>query len=684
MASLSRISIELTHAETVDTLCYQAVQLAHQTLGYDRVGIWFIEDEPNAFRGAYGTDEQGNIRDEREMRMVVEAGTQYYDKLLALYKNYDPLKPVTIHDSEIVIHDLHGNAIGSGDYVTAIVWDGEKAIGHINMDNFLTGQPVTNYDCDILGLFALTFGRIYRLKSIEGALQRTEEQYRSIVEGQTDLICRFGQDGTILFANRAFCRYRDVAPQSITEHNYLDWLHPDDRQSVQTALEGLTAENPSAVLEHRVQSADGEPRWHNVVYRVLLSHQGSITGYQSVARDITARKNEEAQRLKLEEQLRAAHKLESLGVLAGGIAHDFNNLLMGILGNASLALMDLSEDSPTYECITDIHTAATRAAELANQMLVYSGRGSFTNKRVDLTALVREMSQLLAASISKRATLRYDFAPDLPPMEGDPTQLRQVVMNLITNASDAMGSHSGVVHIHTIARRLDAKDMVTSIVNSELEPFDAICLEVSDDGCGMSEEVLEKIFDPFYTTKFTGRGLGLAATLGIVRGHRGTIHVRSVPGHGTAFTLCFPAATALGEADVEETPADEAPRVHGKCVLVVDDEEAVRVVAKRALERHGFKVVLANDGREALDLYAAAPDEFDVVVLDMNMPRLDGPQTCRALKGLNHDVKVILSSGYTEQMAVEHAANSSFTDFIHKPYSPKLLVEIISRALGEE
>jgi CheY-like chemotaxis protein len=290
------------------------------------------------------------------------------------------------------------------------------------------------------------------------------------------------------------------------------------------------------------------------------------------------------------------------------------------------------------------------------------------------------MAHLLEVSVSKRAVLKYRFAPDLPAIEGDATQLRQVIMNLITNASDAIGDRSGVISIATGLMYADAAYLRTAYMDDGLPEGDYVYLEVADTGIGMDPETAARIFDPFFTTKFTGRGLGLAAVLGIVRGHRGAIKLYTEPGRGTTFKILFPAAGSepagapVGIA--EASPPSAAPAV----ILVVDDDETVRSVTRRMLEQAGHTVLVAADGHQALDVYRQRPG-IDLVLLDMTMPRMDGEETFRELRRVDPGVRVILTSGYNEQDATERFAGKGLAGFIQKPYRPQDLLEKVRAAL---
>ncbi|MCD6288137.1 MAG: response regulator, partial [Candidatus Hydrogenedentes bacterium] len=364
-----------------------------------------------------------------------------------------------------------------------------------------------------------------------------------------------------------------------------------------------------------------------------------------------------------------------------GIAHDFNNILTGILGNADLALMELPPVSPACQNLQEIEIAAHRAADLCRQMLAYSGRGKFVVEAIDVNELIDEMSHLLDISISKKALLRYNLADNLPAIEADATQIRQVLMNLIINASEAIGNKSGVISVSTGAMDCDRAYLRSTFFDDDLPEGVYVYFEVSDTGCGMDETTRNKIFDPFFTTKFTGRGLGLAAVLGIVRGHSGTIKVYSEPNRGTTFKALFPAVDLPAASHAKGQNYSEHWRGSGT-VLLADDEETVRVVGSLMLERIGFDVVTADDGRDAVEKFKQLGDKLAFVLLDLTMPHMDGEEAFREFRQINDRVPVILSSGYNEQDVVERFAGKGLAGFIQKPYEYDALVRAIRNILG--
>lgn len=392
------------------------------------------------------------------------------------------------------------------------------------------------------------------------------------------------------------------------------------------------------------------------------------------------------ERRHLEEHVRHNQKMESLGVLAGGVAHDFNNLLVGIMGNASLVLDMLPESSPLAPLLDDVVLASQKAAELTRQMLAYAGKGRFVSQPTDISALVRDIADLVRTSISKKIRLDLRLEPNLPMVEADPTQLQQVVMNLLINGSEAIGDRNGTVTV--ITGRKDAEGLPKSAYFNvqRLEPGPYVFLSVSDDGCGMDEATKSRIFEPFFTTKFTGRGLGLAATMGIVRGHKGALRVSSETGHGSTFEILLPALTGVARQSVpatlpEESPLRLPPRPAGH-VLVVDDEEMVRRTAKSALERYGYTVLLAEDGRRAVDVMASLSDQIGLVLLDLTMPEMNGEETFRTLRRLRADVEVILTSGYDEGQALRGFSAEEKPSFLQKPYTGDALAEKVRAVLG--
>jgi signal transduction histidine kinase len=388
------------------------------------------------------------------------------------------------------------------------------------------------------------------------------------------------------------------------------------------------------------------------------------------------------ERRNLEEQLRHAQKLESLGLLAGGVAHDFNNLLTGILGNASLVLEIVNPDPDIKSMLQDIIRASERAADLTRQLLAYAGKGKFVIEPVNVSSLVRDISELLRA-VPRTVEISLHLHPDLPPIEGDASQIQQLAMNLILNAVEATGERPGVVRVTTSLRQVRPGDRVAHFRPDPPQPGTYISIEVMDDGCGMSEIIKTQIFDPFFTTKFTGRGLGLAAALGIVRGHKGCIGVESAEGSGSSFTVLFPVQGTVNLPSAPEqglTLQPLAPTAAGT-ILIIDDEDVVRRAARATLEHFGYIVFEASDGRDGADLFSRLHDRISAVLLDLTMPRMDGHEVWRYIRRVRPDMKIIVSSGFDEAEALKQFTESTGLEFIQKPYTATALVRKIRAAL---
>ena len=516
--------------------------------------------------------------------------------------------------------------------------------------------------------------------TMEADLRAREGRFRALLENGRDVIAILDPEGRVTYASPSAARALGYAEGENLHRLAAELVHPDDHPALQEAL-GRMLRDPAhiAYLTVRLLGKDGSWHWMESVCQNAL-HLPGVQGLVVNARDVTERIRAEEDRQRLETQMREAQKLESLGMLAGGIAHDFNNLLMGIMGNAGLAMLDLDESHPAHKRVKQIELAALRAADLTNQMLAYSGKGRFLVQTLDLARLVEEMASLLQTVVSKRATLRLEGIPGHALTEADATQLRQVVMNLITNASDALGEKGGLITLRTGVKETSK---ATPCLAGTPPEGPAAFLEVTDAGAGMEPETLQRIFDPFFTTKFTGRGLGLSAVLGIVRGHKGAIQVKSTPGEGTTFRLLFP-LSARKQDSPDVAPPVEPGRGEG-LILVVDDEAPVRQVARGALEHAGFEVLEAVDGVEALEIYARESARIRALLVDLTMPRMGGDELVtqlRAQGGPGAEVPVILSSGYSAEEAERRSGGGKPAGFIHKPYRPKELMALVVKVVN--
>jgi two-component system, cell cycle sensor histidine kinase and response regulator CckA len=463
-------------------------------------------------------------------------------------------------------------------------------------------------------------------------------------------------------------------------------VHPEDRQSMLDHFHNdvLGKKQPFDREYRIVRPSDQCVRWVHGLGKVEYDSSGKPVKMNGTIQDITEYKKVEEEKRKLERHVQQAQKLESLGVLAGGIAHDFNNLLTVVLGHAELALNEISPMSPAHENLTAITTAARRAADLSLQMLAYAGKAAFTVERVGLRELVEEMGHLLETAVSKKAILHLRLERGLPPIEADPSQIRQIVMNLLINASEAIGDRDGVITVSVGATHCDAEYLQKTELHDDLAPGRYVHLEVTDTGHGMDAETQSRIFEPFFSTKFTGRGLGLAAVLGIVRSHKGTIKVYSEPGKGTTFKVLFPALTEGGGDTRHPTESSPLADWRGKgTILLVEDEESLIALGARMLEHLGFTVLTAADGLQAVELYRERGKEIDLVLMDLTMPHMDGAEAFGELRRLNPDVRVVLASGYTHEEVASRFAGKDLSGVLQKPYTLARLRELLAGLLPE-
>ena len=551
-----------------------------------------------------------------------------------------------------------------------IVASGGQAIGIIVALDRVCRTEIADLDT-LLGTAASRAAAEIERARAERALVDREARLRQLIETTMEGVWTIDEHNRTTLVNEQMARMLGYTPAEMLGRSMFDFM--DERaQAEATSNVERRKRGIGERHEFRLRHANGADVWVVMASTPLPLVDGRYAGALAMVTDVTERHN-------LELKVQHSQKLESLGVLAGGVAHDFNNLLVGILGNAGLAMMQLRAESPVAPLLKAIETAALRAADLTRQMLAYSGRGRFVIEPISLNGVIEEMVHLLGTVISKKAILRFELSPDVPVIDADATQIRQVLMNLVTNASDAIGDGAGVIAIRTGTLTLGADELRDSY-DQVLPAGTYVYCEVSDTGVGMDAATRARIFDPFFTTKFTGRGLGLAATLGILRGHHGAIHVDSAPGEGARFRVLLP---ARARSATPSSPAIViAPPPATGHVLVVDDEALIRDIARRVLESGGYQVTTATDGVDALRLFAERPDGFVCVLLDMTMPQLNGEETFAALRKLAPDVRVVLSSGYTEQEATQRFIGKGLAGFVAKPWSAEELLAAIARATG--
>ena len=543
----------------------------------------------------------------------------------------------------------------------------EGTLRWVNHDAFLVEDPDTGES-----VIQVVCHDITARKRAEEALRQSEARTKALLAAMPDMMFRLERSGRFLefYANDP--GGLAVAPADIVGGNIRDLL-PSIAESVFEHLARSLDTGEATSFEHGLPMAEGERR-----YEARLVRVGPDEGL-AIVRDITEMRDAQDEQRRLEAQVLQGQKMESLGLLAGGIAHDFNNLLTGVLGEADLVLEDLPPSSPHRDAVERIQRTARRAAELTAALLAYTGRATQERRVVDLSDLAGDMTQLFETAIASRAQLRLELAAEGVRVEADPTQVRQVLMNLLTNAVDAVDAPGGLVVLSTGARTFTRRELGACVGGTAPSPGEYATLEVRDSGRGMDEETQRQVFDPFFTTKSPGRGLGLATVLGIVRAHGGGLFLESAPGRGTTFRALLPRTERPLSPLTESMPSLHlAAGLAGKTVLVVDDEEAVRMVTRGVLEREGAVVLEAEDGPRAVELFSGAQDDVDLVLLDVTMPGMSGHEVLETLRAIRPDAAVVLMSGYMEPMVLGTDTPVAPDAFLHKPF---LVDELLSAAL---
>jgi PAS domain S-box-containing protein len=498
-----------------------------------------------------------------------------------------------------------------------------------------------------------------RVREQTAAIALEKERYRLLVDHAPDIVFGSDLDGNLTSVNPAAERLLGYSQSELVGRNMWDLLPSGQREAGRETFRRLIAGESIAPQVCDIQVKDGGMLAVEINAGVVHKDLRPVA-IHGILRDVTAR-------LRLEEQLRQAQKMEAVGRLAGGVAHDFNNLLTIIMGNTlmlkgSLQGLGLSE----FEEIEAVIEASETATDLTRQLLSYSGKAQVLVEPIDLSDCVRRLGTLLRAAVSKNVEIRLELAPDLPAVDSDRGQMKQIVTNLVLNSAEAIGDENpGVVRVTTRLRRLNGVQATDSITGARMPAGTYVTVEVSDTGCGMDAATASRIFDPFFTTKFTGRGLGLPAVAGAVKAHRGGIELETASGAGSRFCVLLPASSRC--AMPPESVAEGVPG--SGVVLVVDDEDLVRSLALKALAKCGYEVLAARDGREAIEVFDASADRIDAVLLDMSMPALGGKQALAAIRARRPSVPVVLMSGYSEEQTLGDSAGGSQLAFLHKPFT---------------
>lgn len=523
-------------------------------------------------------------------------------------------------------------------------------------------------------------------KQNEEKLRKSEEKFRTVADHTFDWEYWKDVGGNLVYVSPACERISGYTAEEFQNDPGLlnRIVHPDDKDKFIHHLEYDDNGVAPAVCQtpdFRIRTQSGQERWIEHICHEVFDNEGMSLGHRACNRDVTERKQGEEERLQLEQQFQHAQKLESLGVLTGGIAHDFNNILTVILGHCYMAREELIPDQGYKASFRQVETAANRAADLCRQMLTYAGKNPMVQTRVNLLLLIDEVAKMLHAAIKKNVSIMLELKQDVPHIKGDTGQIQQIIMNLIINAAEAIGDSNGTIRILLTKAVFYGDQAEVDTFGSFIKAGRYACLEVTDTGSGMDEETQKRIFEPFYTTKFTGRGLGMSAIQGIIKSHEGMLFLSSSPGFGTTFKVLFPLSESFD--DLVTAPAALIPfKKSGSTILLVDDEQALRNVGAALLKSMGFTVLTAQDGCEACEIFCERGRKIDVIMLDLIMPVMGGIDTYHELRKTDTTIPIVICSGYGVESVAHVIDNDQYAGFVHKPYKPDELRNVIVRLMG--
>ncbi len=502
-----------------------------------------------------------------------------------------------------------------------------------------------------------------------------DDLYRAVLDTQTEIVSRLRPDGVLLFANDAYCAFVGRSREALIGQRWQMVAHRDDIAHVERELARITPETPIVVVENRVFDGAGRLRWMEFVNRGFHDPNGALVELQSIGRDISARKRHEAERQEAARRFHAWQRFESLGLLASGIASELNNVLASVLTHAVLARRELPPGSGAAGSLDEIEVTSGRAAHLSRMLLSYAGKGRSSPQRIDLNILVGESLPLLRAALPT-CTLGVELGLELPLVQGDPAELQDILMNLALNAGDAVRERGGLVTIRTRRARLDQAGLQVYCFGAERAPGEYAALSVVDDGCGMTDEVRARCFEPFYSARARGRGLGLglAATLGLVRAHDGAIRVDTALDRGTTVEVLLPQART--PLTIVERPAATQPTALGAW-LVVDDDDDVRHGLVRWLGSIGYTVLQASGGAEALALLRGQQQPIGCLLVDLVMPWMTGDELLRQLHALHLEVPAIVMNDDIRGLA-ETLVGYPLIGCLQKPFGLHELQALLS------
>jgi len=533
---------------------------------------------------------------------------------------------------------------------------------------------------DFLGEFSDAFNVMAEEleKSRNELKNKSEAEFLSLAESMPHIVWISRPDGWNTYFNQQWVEYTGLTLEESSGYTWSKTFHPNDLQQAWDAWQNALTAGTTYAHECRLRRSDGVYRWWLIRGVPVKDEHSTITKWFGTCTDIDVFKNTQVERILFEQQLQHTQRLESLGVLSGGIAHDFNNILAVIIGRCSLAEMDHEKAG---KHIPEIEKAANQAAGLCRQMLAYAGKAQLNKTRVSMLELVDEIVTMLKSTLPQNAVVKPDLSADILPINADASQLRQVVMNLIINASEAIGEEQGEIRVSLARTNVVTGASHEDFQGKEIIPGEYICLEVTDTGCGMDEATKFRIFEPFYTTKFTGRGLGMSAVLGIIKSHGGAMQLFSQLGQGTTFKVYLPVPAGISAGDGKNMHIPSIPWQGSGTILLAEDNDQIREIAKTLLEMFGFTVLEAVNGKEALELYQKNAADITMVLTDMGMPVMDGYALFPVLKQHNPNLPIIISSGFGDIDVFSRIDRNEVAGVISKPYTPDKLREVLKCVL---
>ncbi|NTV49091.1 MAG: response regulator [Geobacteraceae bacterium] len=625
----------------------------------------------------------------KSIERIIQAGPELWEYESVRLK--ETISQPSLHNGRIddrEIRNASGNLVAKTDYAetsqkisaTAKIFDSGKVAGSITIRHSIRTELITTA---ILGIFSSFVGfllfyifRTYPIRILDNTLtdlQRERDKSDKTLFAIGDGVITLDNRGKILFINRAAELLVGMGASKAVglplKEVYCLRKKPDGQ-------DGRLGGNEAILIGN-----EGKEYTIEEIRTRLTGTEDHEVAEAIVFRDVSERKQLENERQQLEQQFQQTQKLESLGVLAGGIAHDFNNILAIIMGYCSLIKMDYND---AEKHLPEIEKAAERAAALCRQMLAYAGKAQFIEDQVNTCMLVDEMVAMLKTTIKQNVVIRSELCTDIPFITGDASQIRQIVMNLIINAAEAIGEEQGEIHVSLSKREIKAGKSESDHLGNFIPAGQYICLEVTDNGCGMDEETRFKIFEPFYTTKFTGRGLGMSAVLGIITAHKGALQLTSQPGQGTTFKVYLPVQTNDATRIESNQNATSATWKGSGTLLLVEDEAIIRLIVKEQAEKLGLTVIEASNGKEAMELYLKNSAEITHVLTDMDMPVMDGYALFRELKKLNPELPIIISSGFGDAEVTSRIPLEEISGLISKPYNFDQFREVLKKVVDNK